>query len=84
MRSTNSKLLGYGLLFATAVIWIASSFISESLVSTSESTGQAQVPPFLLTYLATTLFTLYLPLVHIKSWILDCWRTRQHRLKATR
>jgi hypothetical protein len=61
----------HGLLAPLRSIWILTSFISSSLVSESEGTGP-QVPPFLLTWLATTLFTLYLPIVYIQQW----WGTR--------
>ncbi|KAG1661194.1 hypothetical protein FOA52_006000 [Chlamydomonas sp. UWO 241] len=59
--------LGLTLVFATAAIWIVSSFLSASLVS-SHDEHKAAVHPFLLTYLATSLFTLYLPLLWLKDW----------------
>ena len=67
----SNKVLGLWLLLSTAVIWTVSSFLSNSLVSSSTATGQAKVPPFLLTYLATTLFTLYLPLIQLRTWFLQ-------------
>jgi hypothetical protein len=70
------RAIGLTFILFTAVIWIVTSFISESLVAAS-GTHRAAVPPFLLTYLATTLFTLYIPLIHIKAWIGDCLRARR-------
>ncbi len=50
-------------------IWIVTSFISESLVRATGTDSSPKVPPFLLTYLATSLFILYLPFVHAKRWL---------------
>ncbi len=66
--ANKKKALGLCLIFATAGIWIVTSFISGSLVSSTDSHAAA-VHPFLLTYLATSLFTLYLPLIHLTAWV---------------
>lgn len=61
---------------AACSIWVVSSFISQSLVSDSaDGTHKPKVPPFLLTYMATSLFTLYLPLVHGRLLAMDLWRS---------
>lgn len=60
------RTLGLALLLLTAAIWIAASFISEALVTPSDSKQQATVHLFLLTYLATSLFTIYLPLLALR------------------
>lgn len=66
------KAFGIVLLLATALIWVAASFISERLVSGSGAAdAKSQVPPFFLTYLATTLFTLYIPLTYAKIWLME-------------
>lgn len=65
--------LGLVLIFSTAAIWIVASFLSSSLVSGSDAT----VHPFLLTYLATSLFTLYLPILKLKSWVEDALESRR-------
>lgn len=66
------KAFGVFLLLCTALIWVAASFISEKLVSNKGgSDASEEVPPFLLTYLATTLFTIYLPIVHFRIWLLE-------------
>ncbi len=53
-------------------IWIGGSFVAQFLMSDSGS----DMPPFLLTYLATSLFTLYLPLVHGSQLFSEWWRSR--------
>ena len=76
----NRKTLGLFLIFLTAAIWIVTSFISGSLVSSTDSHAAA-VHPFLLTYLATSLFSIYLPLIHISQWaseLLETYRRRKH------
>lgn len=75
------RALGLSLIVITAVIWVISSFISASLVTPSTSGGKAAVPPFLLTYLATSLFTLYLPFVHGRQLVLDAWAAWSLRRK---
>jgi len=72
------RLIGLSFLFLTATIWVITSFISSSLVS-SKSGHAAQVHPFLLTYLATSLFTLYLPFVHVRDWLSDYLAARSKR-----
>lgn len=59
--------LFYATCSGTAVIWVVSSFLSESLVS-AKTSGKALVSPFLLTYLGTTLFTIYLPIIYGIRW----------------
>jgi hypothetical protein len=55
------------LIFLTAVIWVAASFISQLLVNTEEGKPSYNVSPFLLTYLSTSIFTIFLPLVQLKN-----------------
>lgn len=73
MARLSRRSLGLVLIFATAGIWIVTSIVSASLV-TPGSSGTAAVHPFLLTYLATSLFTLYLPLLHFQAW----WTEERH------
>ncbi len=75
--------LGLGLIFITAAIWIVSSFLSGSLVSSSD-TKDAAVHPFLLTYLATSLFTLYLPLLQLRTWAIEALEAYQRRKHVDR
>eukprot|EP00199_Chlamydomonas_sp_CCMP681_P000958 CAMPEP_0119103646 /NCGR_PEP_ID=MMETSP1180-20130426/2047_1 /TAXON_ID=3052 ORGANISM="Chlamydomonas cf sp, Strain CCMP681" /NCGR_SAMPLE_ID=MMETSP1180 /ASSEMBLY_ACC=CAM_ASM_000741 /LENGTH=527 /DNA_ID=CAMNT_0007088205 /DNA_START=60 /DNA_END=1643 /DNA_ORIENTATION=+ len=82
-KRLSKQTVGLILIFATAIIWIISSFLSESLVSAS-GTDPPKVPAILLTYLATSLFCLYLPFVAIQSSVYAWWRSRQHRLVYAR
>jgi drug/metabolite transporter (DMT)-like permease len=66
---------GFLLIFLVALIWSASSFISKALVSDKHHDGHAAVPPFVLTYLATSLFIIYLPFVYVRLWF------KQRRLR---
>jgi hypothetical protein len=77
------KYAGLMLIFLTAAIWIVTSYISGSLVS-SDGEHAAAVHPFLLTYLATSLFTLYLPLIHLQTWYVEFIESRKKRLTADR
>lgn len=71
----HQKVVGLCLIFATAVIWIAASFVSEYLLGNSRSGQQWHIHPFLLTYLATSLFTFYLPIAHLRQfWREGSWR----------
>lgn len=67
---------GFLLIFAVALIWSLSSFISKSLVVHKHKEDGATVPPFVLTYLATSLFIVYLPFVYIRLWF------KQRRLRS--
>lgn len=51
-------------LVAVATIWIAASFVVQSVVD-------AGVSPFLITYVCNSLFTLYIPVVEIGRFIED-------------
>jgi len=73
-KKERRRLTGLSLIFATAIIWVVSSFISQYLVQPGADHKQA-VPPFLLTYLATSLFTLYLPFVYGRQVVSDLWRS---------
>ncbi|KAE8676268.1 Kinase superfamily protein [Hibiscus syriacus] len=57
---------GLGLLyiFAVASIWIAASFVVQSVVD-------AGVSPFLVTYICNSLFVVYIPLVEIARYLED-------------
>ncbi|GMI66385.1 hypothetical protein like AT3G07080 [Hibiscus trionum] len=57
---------GLGLLyiFAVAAIWIAASFVVQSVVD-------AGVSPFLITYICNSLFIVYIPLVEIGRYLED-------------
>jgi hypothetical protein len=68
-RAIGRRALGLILIFVTAVIWVAASFLSSALVSSKPTASALHAPPFLLTYLATSVFTLFLPLVHGKRFI---------------
>ncbi|KAL6753585.1 hypothetical protein V8C86DRAFT_450771 [Haematococcus lacustris] len=68
--------LGIFLIFCTASIWIAGSFLAQHLMADGDGKRDA-VPPFLLTYLATAIFTLYIPLVHGRQLLDDYLRARR-------
>ncbi|OMO97524.1 hypothetical protein CCACVL1_04535 [Corchorus capsularis] len=59
---------GSGLLyiFAVAAIWIAASFVVQSVVD-------AGVSPFLVTYICNSLFIVYIPLVEIGRYLEDTY-----------
>ncbi|XWS31295.1 hypothetical protein CRYUN_Cryun23aG0064800 [Craigia yunnanensis] len=63
-----SKLWRWGLgllyIFAVAAIWIAASFVVQSVVD-------AGVSPFLITYICNSLFIVYIPLVEIGRYLED-------------
>jgi len=69
-RHLGHRALGLILIFVTAVIWVAASFLSSLLVSTKPGASPLHAPPFLLTYLATSVFTVFLPLVHGKRLVM--------------
>jgi hypothetical protein len=59
---------------------VAASFVSQLLVTNEEGRTNFNVPPFLLTYLSTSVFTVFLPLVQLKSLLQETWllRSAQH------
>lgn len=56
--------LGLIYIFAVASIWIAASFVVQSVVD-------AGVSPFLITYICNSLFVIYIPLVEIGRYLED-------------
>jgi hypothetical protein len=66
-KPLSGRALGLVLIFLTAIIWVAASFISQLLVNTEEGKPSYNVSPFLLTYLSTSIFTIFLPLVQLKN-----------------
>lgn len=69
--------LGLIYIVAVATIWIAASFVVQSVVD-------AGVSPFLITYICNSLFIVYIPLVEIGRYLedeygsLQFWRNRKH------
>ena len=67
-KEMTSKLWRWGLgllyIFAVAAIWIAASFVVQSVVD-------AGVSPFLITYVCNSLFIVYIPLVEIGRYLED-------------
>jgi hypothetical protein len=55
---------------------VAASFVSQLLVTNEEGHTNFNVPPFLLTYLSTSVFTVFLPLVQLKSLLQETWLLR--------
>lgn len=53
--------LGLGYILAVATIWIAASYIVQSVVD-------AGVSPFLVTYICNSLFVIYVPIVEISRY----------------
>ncbi|KAK9074857.1 hypothetical protein SSX86_003176 [Deinandra increscens subsp. villosa] len=68
-------ILGLIYIFAVATIWIAASFVVQSVVDEG-------VSPFLITYICNSLFVIYIPLVEIGRYLEDkfgsllFWRSR--------
>ena len=58
--------LGLTYIFAVATIWIASSFVVQSVVD-------AGVSPFLITFICNSLFVVYLPLFEISRYLEDAY-----------
>ncbi|CAI9107448.1 OLC1v1006799C1 [Oldenlandia corymbosa var. corymbosa] len=56
--------LGLVYIFAVAAIWIAASFVVQSVVD-------AGVSPFLITYICNSLFIIYIPLVELGRFLED-------------
>lgn len=71
--------LGLIYLFAVATIWIAASFVVQSVVD-------AGVSPFLITFICNSLFVVYLPLFEIGRYLEDAygslffWRNKRSHL----
>ncbi|KAK1355946.1 thiamine-repressible mitochondrial transport protein THI74 [Heracleum sosnowskyi] len=58
--------LGLSYIVYVAIIWIASSFVVQSVVD-------AGVSPFLITYICNSLFVVYVPLVEIGRYLEDMY-----------
>ncbi|KAF5183728.1 Solute carrier family 35 member f5 [Thalictrum thalictroides] len=56
--------LGLTYILAVAIIWIAASFVVQSVVDSG-------VSPFLITYICNSLFVVYIPLVEISRYVED-------------
>ncbi|KAH0881386.1 hypothetical protein HID58_068780 [Brassica napus] len=71
--------LGLIYIFAVATIWIAASFVVQSVVD-------AGVSPFLITFICNSLFVVYLPLFEIGRYLEDSygslmfWRNKRSHL----
>ncbi|CAK9162376.1 unnamed protein product [Ilex paraguariensis] len=67
--------LGLVYIFAVATIWIAASFVVQSVV-------EGGVSPFLITYICNSLFVVYIPIVELGRYLEDrygsllFWRSR--------
>ncbi|GBF91275.1 hypothetical protein Rsub_03595 [Raphidocelis subcapitata] len=61
--SRRRRAAGLACVLGTAVCWVASSFISQALVRPRPDGAPPPLPPFLLVYICTSLFSLYLPIV---------------------
>ncbi|KAJ4822318.1 hypothetical protein Tsubulata_043881 [Turnera subulata] len=59
-------ILGLVYIVAVAIIWIAASFVVQSVVD-------AGVSPFLVTYICNSLFVVYIPLVEIGRYLEDSY-----------
>lgn len=77
MTSTNSWRWCLGLIYIVAVasIWIAASYIVQSVVD-------AGVSPFLITYICNSLFVIYIPIVEVARYFEDSINNFSTRLKV--
>lgn len=72
--------IGLIYIFAVATIWIAASFVVQSVVD-------AGVSPFLITFICNSLFVIYLPLFEIGRYLEDAfgsilfWRNKRSHLR---
>ncbi|KFK38163.1 hypothetical protein AALP_AA3G077100 [Arabis alpina] len=79
MSSKWRWVLGLIYIFAVATIWIAASFVVQSVVD-------AGVSPFLITFICNSLFVVYLPLFEIGRYLEDAygsilfWRNKRSHL----
>jgi hypothetical protein len=62
------QLKGLCFVLATASIWVTASFIEQALV-VSKTTGPPTLPPLLLTWICTSLFSCYIPLLLVKHGV---------------
>ncbi|KAH7576340.1 hypothetical protein JRO89_XS01G0039300 [Xanthoceras sorbifolium] len=58
--------LGLTYILAVAIIWIAASFVVQSVVD-------AGVSPFLITYICNSLFVVYIPIAEIERYLVDTY-----------
>ncbi|XAR58717.1 hypothetical protein NMG60_11014213 [Bertholletia excelsa] len=77
MKSESLRwILGLVYIFAVATIWIAASYVVQSVVD-------GGVSPFLITYICNSLFIIYIPIVELGRYLEDTyggvffWRKRQ-------
>ncbi|XP_062229599.1 uncharacterized vacuolar membrane protein YML018C-like isoform X2 [Phragmites australis] len=77
MRSTNSWRWCLGLIYIVAVasIWIAASYIVQSVVD-------GGVSPFLITYICNSLFVIYIPIVEVARYFEDSINNFWTKLKC--
>lgn len=68
MHGSSRLILGHFFVVVVSAVWICTSYISSFLVGGGDSHGV--IHPFLLTWLATSLFTLYLPIMQISNLML--------------
>ncbi|XP_010274907.1 PREDICTED: solute carrier family 35 member F5-like isoform X1 [Nelumbo nucifera] len=66
MSSVRRWILGLIYIFAVATIWIAASFVVQSVVDSG-------VSPFLITYICNSLFVIYIPIVEISRFLENSW-----------
>lgn len=75
--SLQGRVLGLFLIAVTSVIWVASSFVSQLLVGVQPGAQSYHVPPFVLTWASTSLFTLFLPAAYgydrLQRWRATRW-----------
>lgn len=72
-RDTWRWLLGLSYIVAVAMIWIAASYIVQSVVD-------AGVSPFLVTYICNSLFLIYIPIVEFARFFEDSVKKSSHRI----
>ncbi|XP_065874750.1 thiamine-repressible mitochondrial transport protein THI74 [Euphorbia lathyris] len=67
-KNTWRWIVGLMYIFAVATIWIAASFVVQSVVD-------AGVSPFLITYICNSLFVVYIPLVEVGRYLEDYYES---------
>lgn len=72
-------LLGAAFVLVTVVLWIAASFLAQSLVRPDKWGKQPQLPALLLVYICTSLFVVYLPIIHFKRTLVHSRQVQHSR-----
>ncbi|EFJ20830.1 hypothetical protein SELMODRAFT_443725 [Selaginella moellendorffii] len=77
LRATWNWIVGLVCVVLVAVIWIAASFVVQSVVDSG-------ISPFLIAYICNSLFMVYIPIVELVWWIKRRYAARKTREAASK